>query len=331
MADEWISSTWNQRLPGFCESLLATNHEIANTISSGFVVFWGIYGLYQLPSSATHQTSDIWQLIYSLLICVGIGSTLFHWTLYISYGLLDALPMLITEYIALYQVLQMILFMKLKCKFITLKIYNLITKCLNVIIIFICLLSIIFTSLYGQHHHGFVIMFGATPVIVLVLAIWSRFDPSLLKQHIKESKQYELIFRHLWIGFTIVTLSCVVWNVAEQLCDRYWILKYLPLHAFWHFVIGYGMYNLVQVGVFLDFNIQSDFEGDKKLQSDLMEIYVKTKNDGSSCFKRIWYHIVPVLYIKNLNISRVHSRSEHVIIPTDIPTEEVDPATPVTL
>ena len=100
MSQDWEPSTWNMKLAGFCESKLETDIEYGNTLSCISILFWGFYGLYQLPSPI-YQNAQIWQITFSLLICVGIGSIGLHSTLSIGWALYDSIPMLLSESIAL--------------------------------------------------------------------------------------------------------------------------------------------------------------------------------------------------------------------------------------
>eukprot|EP01083_Nonionella_stella_P281299 957139_1 len=294
----WISSTWFHKLDGFCESKLDTQFEIGNTISSFFMVFWGIYGIYQLPSSI-YQTGDVWKIIYSLLICVGIGSILFHATLYVGFGLLDALPMLIAAFLGLLQIIEIFLRIKLIHKYISQSMYDIIVKSSNVIIMLLVLLSVVYTSLYGQHDILFHIMFSIVPTLSFVLLIWLYFDS--LKKNIKSSSQYRLIYRHLWVACSSAVFAAIIWNLCERLCGDIKFMPYLPVHALWHFAISYGMYNAIQTGIFLDFN--------NDIYDTCGHIMVKTKEDGKNLnlFFKSWYYIVPVLYFCNDINRKTHS------------------------
>eukprot|EP01084_Bolivina_argentea_P003257 6097_1 len=293
MADSvfWTPSTWDQLLHGFCESSLDIEHEIVNTFSSLFIVFWGTYGLYQLPSTI-YQRSDIWQLLYNLLICVGIGSILFHWTLYIGYGLLDSLPMLLAEFVGLFQLIQIVLEIKLRKKNMKIIVYDIFSKTMGVILTLLALLSIIFTALYGQHHEIFIILFALVPILILLVSVWAVLDPGLLKDKIKSSSQYKLIFRHLWTGFGLAAFAGIIWNVTERLCVDYPFIAYFPAHGLWHLFIGYGMYNLVQTGIFVDF--------DNNLLLRRVSVEVKESKEGKNKFQKIWYFLVPVLEVHSI-------------------------------
>ena len=65
--------------------------EWINTFTSLFLSYFGLVGLFKLQYSIT-----IWKFIFSFITIVGLGSVMFHATLFVGFGLTDALPMVLT-------------------------------------------------------------------------------------------------------------------------------------------------------------------------------------------------------------------------------------------
>eukprot|EP01084_Bolivina_argentea_P206975 353241_1 len=170
----WCPSEWNAQLDGFCESNLNTEFEYGNIFSSLCILLFGVYGLKQLPSSI-HKHTFIWHLAYDLLICIGIGSTMFHYQLTVFWGLLDSLPMLLIAFILLYYGFALIFRLKIDshaCVDSNTKWFHFISKSLGLLIIFCALSSIILTALYGQHHDLFIIICTALLIIILMTCLY---------------------------------------------------------------------------------------------------------------------------------------------------------------
>eukprot|EP01083_Nonionella_stella_P303007 1047108_1 len=149
----WCPSEWNAQLDGFCESNLNTEFEYGNIFSSLCILLFGVYGLKQLPSSI-HKHTFIWHLAYDLLICIGIGSTMFHYQLTVFWGLLDSLPMLLIAFILLYYGFALIFRLKIDshaCVDSNTKWFHFISKSLGLLIIFYYL-DIMLTDQYFWLH-----------------------------------------------------------------------------------------------------------------------------------------------------------------------------------
>eukprot|EP01083_Nonionella_stella_P086055 238813_1 len=158
MSTVWVASKWDSRIHGFCESSLDAKYEYGNIFSSLFLVFFGIYGLQQLPSPII-QPRAMWhvRLVYNLLICIGIGSTMFHYQLTVFWGLVDSLPMILTACIMLSYYLPLLLKLKLdqNNNNHNSKLLSFVSKFMTLLLIFFALSSIVLTALYGQHHDVF--------------------------------------------------------------------------------------------------------------------------------------------------------------------------------
>jgi hypothetical protein len=89
-------SVWSSKEKNFCEGYLYEN-EYANSITSLFIVFIGMYGLLM-----NNHPDNYLRHYFSLFVINGIGSIVFHWTLEVGWALIDSIPMLILAYGGLY-------------------------------------------------------------------------------------------------------------------------------------------------------------------------------------------------------------------------------------
>ena len=303
--NEWTPSTWSQKLEGFCESKLNTEIEFGNTLSCVFILYWGIYGLYQLPSPI-YQNAQIWQIVFSLLICIGIGSTGFHSTLSIGWALYDSIPMLLCEFIALFQLISMGFKIKIHNKqqenkaFSNHKCYEFFSKLFGIFIIAACIFTIVINSVYGgtrsKTPRPFTTTFTAVTFCFGGTGIWAAI---LLRKKIKNQAGYKLIFRHLAVGCLVAIFAGIMRDISMRLCDNVEVVKYLPIHGIWHVAISFGMYCLAQVAIFIDFDITihgNNMNGFK--------VYLMTREDGKSKLQRIWYMFVPVLRFNQIAITK---------------------------
>ena len=85
---------WSDIDHSFCESRILGMPEYLNSITSLFIVFFGTYGLYK-------STNIILDILYNILIILGIGSISYHFTGTIGWGLLDEIPMILSIFIGI--------------------------------------------------------------------------------------------------------------------------------------------------------------------------------------------------------------------------------------
>jgi hypothetical protein len=83
---------WTDMDHSFCEEHLLGLPEYYNSISSLFIIFFGMYGLMNLHN-------DIFvDILYASLAIVGVGSTGYHWYGNIGWALFDEIPIIITVF-----------------------------------------------------------------------------------------------------------------------------------------------------------------------------------------------------------------------------------------
>lgn len=234
-------TAWEIKEKPFCEGYLY-DHEYANSITSLFIIFMGLYGLI----FNTHPQIYI-KHYYSLFIINGIGSAIFHWSLHKGWGLIDSFPMLILGYYGMFFSIDIIIHKKY---FHTDKqLYLTLTSIASVITTGLLVFTLDYTALYGQQEAVFVIFF-ALPILFVVISsfiIWYVYYDQYVEQNYTFARMERMLIKALIIG--VVTASG--WLSTELLCEDYKIPRYLYFHTLWHFGFSYSMYIFLLYVIFI--------------------------------------------------------------------------------
>lgn len=314
MTLDWITFEVNQSSPKLCTA--STLHQqVINLFTSLIIIFWGLYGLYQLPSTALYPISYIWKSLYSKLIVSGIASMLFS-----SNTAFYTSPVIIIQWMYFYQIIQILLVLNLKNDRIIVTKYTIIIKSLHALLMLLCFISVI---LANAHPMSFGILFLAVSVMLLITIICAKYVEAPLN-----STQFQLILRYVWTGFAVIFIASIIWIISESLCTHHTIIKDLPFHIVSKLLIGYGLYILIQFGVFFDFCINSetssDIAGTKAKVYESGEIMIKTKSDGRTSLERAWFILVPVLFIRKAEKMQMSVKSKSNASVTAMSNEPID-------
>ena len=270
--------SWDHPEKPFCEGYLY-DHEYANSFTSLFIVFIGMYGIY----FNTHPQIYL-KNFFSLFIVNGIASFIFHWTLKKGWGLYDAFPMLILAYYGMFFSFDIILH---KLYFHDHKrLYIILSSMSSFITISIMVFTMIHTALNSQQDAIFAIFF-ALPVVsnvVCCFIVWFVFYKDYDDfNHENFYPLQKILIRALLIGFTTAAL----WFTTELTCEDYKFPRYLYMHTIWHIGFSYSMYCFLIYILFLysvNNGIKLEFKTSENRYLDKM------------------YHILPVLnHIKKKN------------------------------
>jgi hypothetical protein len=233
---------WTDIDHSFCEESILGLPEYYNAISSLFISLFGIYGLCKL-----HNELFI-DILYSNFIIVGFGSVGYHWYGNIGWGLFDEIPMILSIFTGIiyadnvHFLIQkknydndityskvLVYFRKLKvlCYFFTMSLFIIINVMSNYRKIFPLFFS--FTAFY-LYYKIFSLLYITNP---------------LIKQRVIH-KVYNSLF-------TIAT-SGLVWIITETSCKYMRHHIFLIGHPIWHFFIGHGFYNIIQLVYYIKLN-----------------------------------------------------------------------------
>lgn len=228
--------------------------EYYNSISSLFIVYFGLYGLYQ-------QHNDLFiDILYASLAIVGIGSTGYHWYGNIGWALFDEMPMIITVFSGILYT-DNVYYLTYNNKYIKENsddnflveskqnriIQNnassgLQQKC-NIFFYLLGMYIFMIRNVMSEYRMIFPELFTCV-VAGLYYKIYKLVN--LLEPHFKS--QVASKARNSCI---IISTSGLIWALTEVSCN-YVDYKILLLgHPMWHFFIGHGFYNMIHVIYFI--------------------------------------------------------------------------------
>jgi len=207
----------------FCEGQISAYHhnkyfeEFINSISSLFITFLGVYGLY---ISRNFKLSKGVIKSYVLLIICGIGSALFHSNLIELFRYLDEFPMILSStystYIFSYYFANSRLLKYLLCLFWYS--YCIILMALNIFI----------------HPDLFRTLFGIPMALTIIIITIVSIKKNIIRR---------IIPRLIILPVVAVTL----WSIDMHYCCSY--IHYLYLHTCWHILIGYTAILIIEINI----------------------------------------------------------------------------------
>lgn len=232
---------WTDLEDGFCESIISGPPEYGGSISSIFLVIFGLLGLFM---SRNHNI--LIRVASSALTVTGFGSIMYHWTLYAGWGFVDSIPMLISSWIGGYMSLDMIIYKKIVVERNNRKLYEKVSSAIGLVYIGLMCASICMSITEGISKY-FSIMFLVAELSIAMSLIIIR-----VKTHIYMIGEVRA-FRVMYIGFGSSVLGAIIWFTVENLCrkDGFKWMRYMQMHSFWHFSISFGMYYLMQFFIFV--------------------------------------------------------------------------------
>jgi hypothetical protein len=272
---------WSSLQPGFCESVISGPPEIINSITSCAMIFYGLMGLF-----VTRNHNILLRVIAALLVATGIGSVIYHWTLYTGWSQVDGLPMLIASYLGAYQSLDSIIYKKISLDRGNKRMYEILSGILSMVLMIMLSISL-GLSTSDDTMKWFSILFAIPEIMIALAVIIIRIIYNKDMKTLDEKSLIEVnkAFNIMYIGFGSAILAAIIWITTEHYCKiagNEWI-RYLYAHGLWHIAISLGMYFLIQCLVFMYmFNKDND------------PYFIK----GNKWYSKIFYILVPIIKIK---------------------------------
>ena len=255
---------WTDIDHSFCEAHLLGLPEYYNSISSLFIVFFGIYGLMNLRN-------DLFiDILYASLAIVGFGSTGYHWYGNIGWALFDEMPIIITIFSGLLYT-DNVYYLTYNNKYAKEGSENdlLITNMNANVNANTDIVSVNrkwnIARMYNKKYRIFMYLFGMYVFLISnVMSNYRLIFPELftcvvvyLYYNIYCLIQLlDPIFRSQIAGkaynsMMIISASGAIWACTEISCK--YVDNYLLLlgHPMWHFFIGHGFYNLIHIIYFI--------------------------------------------------------------------------------
>ena len=252
----------------FCEEHLLGLPEYYNSISSLFIVFFGVYGLMNVRN-------DLFiDILFASLAIVGVGSTGYHWYGNIGWALFDEIPMIITVFSGIIYTdnvyfltytnkyirensdtdlttssvrsrtvsmtesgLEMI---KQDKKWTSTQLYNKKYRLL-------CYLFGMYVFMISNVMSDYRLMF---PELFTCVVVYLYYKIYKLIQLLDISFQSQIKNKSINSLLTI-SISGAIWAGTEITCKHVNNHILLLGHPMWHFFIGHGFYNLIQIVYFI--------------------------------------------------------------------------------
>eukprot|EP01084_Bolivina_argentea_P253136 425123_1 len=106
-----LSNDWMRVVEGNCEQNVWRNHgynaEYASSVTATLIIFLGIYSICRCECM-----TPLWKIIWWMFIMNGIGSMMFHATMYIGWDLIDSMTLIIGVILGSYKCFNMIILNK---------------------------------------------------------------------------------------------------------------------------------------------------------------------------------------------------------------------------
>ena len=228
---------WTDIDHSFCESSLHGLPEYYNAFSSLFIVFFGIQGLSNIYNELFVD------ILYANLVIVGFGSVGYHWYGNIGWGLFDEIPMILAIFTGIIYIdnVHFILCKKICDKNETVickRKIKLLTYLFTMCLIIICNIMSNFRRLF--------------PIVFTCVASYLYYKIFILLKIVDVNK--EVIICKTYNSLQTIALSGSIWVITELSCNYAKYPIFLIGHPMWHFFIGHGFYNLIQVVYFIKIN-----------------------------------------------------------------------------
>jgi len=232
---------WTDIDHSFCEGSLTGLPEYYNAFSSLFIVLFGMKGLFNVYNELFVD------ILYSNLIIVGFGSFGYHWHGNIGWGLFDEIPMILAIFTGIIYIdnVHFLLCKKTHDKNVLL-IKNIIYKRKGKLFVYLfAMCLIIICNIMTNFRRLFPTIFGS-------VAGYLYFKIFLLLQLVNTNR--EMITIKIYNSLITIALSGSIWVFTELSCNYIKNPVFLLGHPMWHFFIGHGFYNLIQVVYFIKTN-----------------------------------------------------------------------------
>lgn len=223
---------WSDIDHSFCESRILGMPEYLNSITSLFIVFFGTYGLY-------NSTNIILDILYNILIILGFGSIAYHFTGTIGWGLLDEIPMILSIFIGI--IFVDTLYYKNKFDTFNHRRKFKLFSYLSIMVLFIISNSMTNFRLIFPYLFGIFVIYLYYKTYLLIKDL-----PNFLKAKVMYPTTFSIL---------TITLSGIIWGTTELLCNNLNRTLVLLGHPMWHFFVGHGFYNFIQVVYFIKLHL----------------------------------------------------------------------------
>lgn len=260
--------TWRTPRTPFCEGIIDGAPELINSVTSLAMLFYGLAGLF-----ISHNHNMTIRIISATLAVTGIGSTIYHYTLFSGWGQVDGLPMLISSYLGAHTALDAVIYKRIAIDYDDHDRYETMSSILSLVVMVGLSFSLALSAIEETEQY-FSVLFLIPELGIAIGALLIR----LVSHYDLNDEGMNRAFKHMYIGVGVSVTAAIFWAVTENLCPTYTWMRYLFAHGFWHVGISVGMYFLMQ------FLVYTHSHNKNKAP------YWKT---GDSTVEKIFYKMVP--------------------------------------
>ena len=293
-----MANIWDTHVKSFCQDIESNPPEYLNAFSSLALCFFGFMGLY----ISTNNDLTL-KFFHSTIFFAGIGSFGYHWTLTVGWKNLNELSMLVSSVIIGELFLNEILHTYLIINKGRERGIYIVYRYISSTQVLICSTYLIITAIFlinnnssNISRHLFLIFFGIPLIIVLLLSLVIRFKthtrflvlnnyPSI--DECTQCEQTKHSFTVLFIGIGTFIFFTILDQIAENFCNEYKWIKYVPTHAMWYIGMSHGLYMISQFIVYMN--------GEKEKYIAKFRNYDNDIVTRSGCYINLLHTLFPIV------------------------------------
>jgi hypothetical protein len=230
---------WESPDHSFCESKILGLPEYINSITSLFISGFGLLGLFNTVKSNMYV-----DIIYALLIIIGFGSVGYHWTGNIGWAMFDEMPMIFSIFASIIYI-DSISAKLLSTINSTTSYPNYTQKC-KLLIYLTNMVGFVICNTMTNYRRLFPIFFG----LVMLYMYYKVYE----LYNITSPLMKKITINKMYFAQKTVLISAIIWTTTEVLCTFIAHPIFLIGHPMWHFFIGHGFYNVIQIIYYVDKN-----------------------------------------------------------------------------
>ena len=239
---------WTDMDHSFCEASINGLPEYYNSISSLFIIMFGIYGM-------MNKTNELFiDILYANLSVVGFGSVGYHWYGNIGWGLLDEIPMILAIYTGIIYAdnVHYLIYNNNNNNNNIINNNSLVQKQIinqkkgRLLLYFLSMVTVIITNVMENFRRLFPAVFtGAVLYLYYKIFLLLQIMNPIVKPQVMTTTKNTLC---------TIAASGTIWVTTEISCNYFKYRIFLLGHPMWHFFIGHGFYNLIQLVYFIKQN-----------------------------------------------------------------------------
>lgn len=230
---------WTDIDHSFCEAAIHGLPEYCNAVSSLFISGFGLYGI-------MNKYNELFvDVLYTNLIIVGFGSFGYHWHGTIGWGLFDEIPMILAIFVGIIYAdnVYFLAYRKIYGQYAAMQNTVIYRKKVKLVVYLFSMTLIAILNVMSNYRRWF-------PTIFACVAGYLYYKIFMLLRLMNKCDS-QRISRKAYCSLATIAGSGIIWVTTEVSCNYIHHPLFLLGHPLWHFFIGHGFYNLIQVVYFI--------------------------------------------------------------------------------